>query len=354
MTKLAFLILAVFVSLSYTTSIKAIQAHETSSYSHPICIYSVVICLSDQLQRKEAEGLDNEKLIYSALNQVNSTKLKNWIDDLSSFYTRHTKSEYIESVAYWLKNGLQSVCNGKTYFHNFTQIDQGIRYNLKNIICFQEGSTEYDNNHLILISAHYDSRMQDINQSDARAPGADDNASGVAAVLELARILSKVDLRNNIQYVLFSGEEQGQWGSTAYVKNLQPNNTKVDLVMNLDMIGYPALGLDNVSIEYDQGNKFTTNDIYSKKVGQFIEQIALDYANLETSLHPLHPLGRTDLIPFEATGKVVIGFHDGGSELNPNYHNTSDTLDTLDIEYLTSVTKLVLATILNIDKLSLY
>jgi hypothetical protein len=347
MAKLAFLILAVFVSLSYTTSIKAIHAHETSSYSHPICINSIIICLSDQLQREEAEGLDNENFIYSALNQVNSTKLKNWIDDLSSFYTRHTKSEYIESVAYWLKNGLQSVCNGKTYFHNFTQIDQRIRYNLKNIICYQEGSTEYDNNHLILISAHYDSRMQDINQSDARAPGADDNASGVAAVLELARILSKVDLRNNIQYVLFSGEEQGQWGSTAYVKHLQSNNTKVDLVMNLDMIGYPALGLDNVSIEYDLGNKFTTNDIYSKKVGQFIEQIALDYANLETSLHLL---GRTDLIPFEATGKIVIGIHDGGSELNPNYHNTSDTVDTLDIEYLTSVTKLVLAAILNIDE----
>jgi Zn-dependent M28 family amino/carboxypeptidase len=222
---------------------------------------------------------------------------------------------------------------------------------LKNIICYQEGSTEYDNNHLILISAHYDSRMQDINQSDARAPGADDNASGVAAVLELARILSKVNLRSNIQYVLFSGEEQGQWGSTAYVKHLQHNNTKVDLVMNLDMIGYPALGLDNVSIEYDLGNKFTSNDIYSKKVGQFIEQVALDYANLKTSLHPL---GMTDHIPFEATGKIVIGIHDGGSELNPNYHNTSDTPDTLDIEYLTSVTKLVLAAILNIDEVSLY
>jgi hypothetical protein len=351
MTKLAFLIMTVFVSLSYTTGIKAIHAHETSSYSHPICIYSVVICLSDQLQREEVEALDNEKFIYSALNQVNSTKLKNWIDDLSSFYTRHTKSEYIESVAYWLKDGLQSVCNGKTYFHNFTQIDQNTRYNLKNIICYQEGSTEYDNNHLILISAHYDSRMQDINQSDARAPGADDNASGVAAVLELARILSKVNLRSNIQYVLFSGEEQGQWGSTAYVKHLQHNNTKVDLVMNLDMIGYPALGLDNVSIEYDLGNKFTSNDIYSKKVGQFIEQVALDYANLKTSLHPL---GMTDHIPFEATGKIVIGIHDGGSELNPNYHNTSDTPDTLDIEYLTSVTKLVLAAILNIDEVSLY
>src|ERR687895_342087 len=348
MTKLVFLILAVFVSLSYATSIKAIQAHETSSYSHPICVYSVIICLSDQLQRKEAEGLDNEKLIYSALNQVNSTKLKNWIDDLSSFYTRHTKSEYIESVAYWLKNGLQSVCNGKTYFHNFTQIDQGIRYNLKNIICFQEGSTEYDNNHLILISAHYDSRMQDINQSDAKAPGADDNASGVAAVLELARILSKVDLKNNIQYVLFSGEEQGQWGSTVYAKHLQANDTKANTVVNLDMIGYPPHGLNKITIEYDLGNKITTNDIYSKNTAHFVENIASEYTNLETTLRTL---GKTDLIPFEATGNIVIGLHDGGSELNPNYHNVSDTPSTLDIEYLASVTKLALATILNLDEL---
>src|SRR5688572_24866817 len=105
--------------------------------------------------------------------------------------------------------------------------------------------------------------MQDINQTNARAPGADDNASGVAAVLKIARILSKLDSGNNIQFVLFSGEEQGQWGSTAYVNYLQSNNTKLDLVINLDMIGYPALGQDNVSIEYDLGNKFTTNDIYS-------------------------------------------------------------------------------------------
>jgi Zn-dependent M28 family amino/carboxypeptidase len=167
--------------------------------------------------------------------------------------------------------------------------------------------------------------------------------------LELARILSQIDLKNNIQFVLFSGEEQGQWGSTAYVNYLQTHNTKLDLVINLDMIGYPALGLDNVVIEYDSGNNITTNDIYSKKVGQFIEQIALEYANLEASLHPL---GKTDLIPFEAIGKIVTGIHDGGSRLNPNYHNTSDTPDTLNIEYLTSVTKLVLAAILNIDELN--
>ena len=352
MNKVVFLILVVTVGLSNATNILAAQANENSSYDQSICVFSIVMCLNDQLRKEETEEPANEKFIDSVLDQVNSTKLKNWIDDLSSFHTRHTKSEYIENVAYWLKNELQSVCSGEPYFHNFTQIDQGIRYNLENIICdqYQKGSKEYDNNyHHILISAHYDSRMQDINQTNARAPGADDNASGVVAVLELARILSKLNLENNIRFVLFSGEEQGQWGSKAYVEYLRANNMKLDMVINLDMIGYPALGLDNVSIEYDQGNKFTTNDIYSKRVGEFIKQIALKYVNSNAIMDPF---GRTDLIPFEATGNIVIGLHDGGSKLNPNYHNTSDTPDTLDMGYLTSVTKLVLAAILIIDELN--
>jgi acetylornithine deacetylase/succinyl-diaminopimelate desuccinylase-like protein len=342
-----FLILIVSVNLLFTTGAAAFP-NENSGYDQSVCIFSVLICLYDQQSRGDIEHSTAEQYINSALDQVNSTELEIWINNLSSFYTRHTKSDHIESVAYWLKYELQSVCNGKTYYHNFTQIDQGTKYNLRNIICDRNhGSVGSGNEPYILISAHYDSRMQDINQTKTRAPGADDNASGVAAVLELARILSKLNLENNIRFVLFSGEEQGQWGSKAYVEYLHANNMKLDLVINLDMIGYPALGPDNVSIEYDQGNKFTTNDIHSKRVGEFITHIALKYVNLNATMDPF---GRTDLIPFEATCNIVIGLHDGGSKLNPNYHNTSDTPDTLDMGYLTSVTKLVLAAILNIDR----
>jgi Zn-dependent M28 family amino/carboxypeptidase len=331
--------------LTNVNSIIIADASEYSNISDRICLFSVNICLDDQSQQKKPKDIGN--LVHLIVDQVNSTRLKNWIDNLSSFQTRHTKSEYIEDVAYWVKNELQSICNGRVYFHNFTQSDQGKSYSLKNIICDQGlASTNEDKGHNVLISAHYDSRMEDINQSNARAPGADDNASGVAAVLELARVLSKVDLKNNIQFVLFSGEEQGQWGSSAYVKQHQTNNTKLDLAMNLDMVGYPSLGLGKVIIEHDLGNKNTTNDEYSKNVAKFIAQIDSEYTNLEASLRQL---GKTDLIPFEAIGKTIIGFHDGGSELNPNYHSISDTPDTLDIGYLTSTTKLALATILNLD-----
>jgi hypothetical protein len=83
-----------------------------------------VICLNNKLEREESEDCRDDKLIkYSILNQVNSTKLKHSIDTLSSFNTRHTKSVYIENVTDWLENELQSACNGRVYFHNFTQID---------------------------------------------------------------------------------------------------------------------------------------------------------------------------------------------------------------------------------------
>jgi hypothetical protein len=333
------------------TIVMPTNANETDSQNDVTCTVAVTICLNYQLELKKAGESGNENSIkYSVANQVNSTKLMNWIDTLSSFHTRHTKSDYIDNVAYWLKSELQSVCGGKVFFHNFTRIDQETNYNLKNIVCNQEGleaARSTNNDQLIIISAHYDSRMQDINQTNARAPGADDNASGVAAVLELARILSQINLENKlIQFVLFSGEEQGQWGSKAYVKQLQTNGTLPDLVINLDMIGYRSPGLGTVDIEYDLGNKIRTNDIYSKKVGEFIKGIGPEYTNLETSLSTL---GKTDLIPFEAVGSTVIGLHDGGSYKNPNYHMISDVPATLDTEYLTSVTKLALATILEFD-----
>jgi hypothetical protein len=109
------------------------------------------------------------------------------------------------------------------------------------------------------------------------------------------------------------------------------------------MIGYRSPGNRTVTIEFDRGNQIQTNDLSSKMVGKLIEELALNYTNLEPSLRMF---GKTDLAPFEAIGSTVIGLHDGGSIHNPNYHKISDIPATLDMEYLTSVTKLALVTIL--------
>ena len=292
------------------------------------------------------------------IDKVDPANLEKTVRDLSSFHTRHTESEFIDDVAYWLIEKLQSICGTEVHVQNFTYTPDNtndkevnsnnsqrpVSYNLKNISCEKPGLT----NNTIIISAHYDSIMEDINNSTARAPGADDNASGVSALLEIARILSNINLDRSITFVLFSGEEQGKWGSSYYADYIDKTDTDIDLLINLDMIGFSSQESNDFLIEYDNGNTVQDNDRYSRAVADFVKGVASNYTNLNATLGVL---GNADYLPFEALGYTVIGFHDGGVTKNLNYHTVTDTPDTLNYEYLTSTTKLVLATILSLDKL---
>ena len=88
-------------------------------------------------------------------------------------------------------------------------------YNLKNVICEKAGSLS---DQVILVCAHYDSRMENLEDMNSRAPGADDNASGVAVLFRSSSANFNFKLRKEYQLVFFSGEEQGLWGSTHYAK----------------------------------------------------------------------------------------------------------------------------------------
>ena len=111
------------------------------------------------------------------------------------------------------------------------------------------------------------------------------------------------------------------------------------------MVGFAPEETIELLIEYDNGNTVQDNDRYSLAVANFIKSVASNYTNLNATL------GNTDYLPFEALGYTVIGFHDDGVTGNPNHHTGNDTADTLSYEYLTSTTKLVLASILSLDKL---
>jgi len=312
----------------------------------------------------KSDSDDDDDIIIpnSILDQVNLDYLKETVHDLSSFHTRHTESENIDDVASWLMEKLQNICGGDVYTHNFTHTPNGEKddddvnsqqtqfrekkptYHLKNIVCEKPGST----NNTIMISAHYDSRMEDSSNSTARAPGADDNASGVSALLEIARILSNVSLNNSIIFVLFPGEEQGKWGSTQYADYVEKADVDINLLINLDMVGFSPEETNDFLIEYDNGNVVQDNNKYSQAVANFIKGIAENHTDLNATLGLL---GNSDYLPFEALGYIVIGLHDDGVTKNPNHHTMNDTPDLLDYEYLTSVTRLTLATILGLDTL---
>ena len=129
----------------------------------------------------------------------------------------------------------------------------------RNVLC---GSLDNDKS-LILVCCHYDSLSE---KPSIQAPGADDNASGVAATLELARLLKNVELKREVLYRVFGGEEQGLFGSAACADIAIQQNWPIDIVINLDMVSYKnPIGSSRIVVEYDQGNGDPRNDARQQK-----------------------------------------------------------------------------------------
>ena len=126
---------------------------------------------------------------------------------------------------------------------NVTVTDQAFNTNGRNIIATQVGKT--NPNDIYLICAHYDSVTDYC---------ADDNASGTAAVLEIARILSKQCLDNTIVYALWDEEEIGLNGSRYYAIEAVNNGDNILGVLNIDMMGYDGDGDDDFDIDVRQGD----------------------------------------------------------------------------------------------------
>ncbi len=106
---------------------------------------------------------------------------------------------------------------------------------VENVLAIQKGIG--DPAHVIMIAGHIDSRVTDPMNFTADAPGANDDASGTALVIEAARLLSKQKHRATIVYALLSGEEQGLWGGKLLAKHAKDQNWQVAAMLNNDIVG---------------------------------------------------------------------------------------------------------------------
>ena len=294
---------------------------------------NVPLVAFENIQRKYSESLA-DKFIAEIVDLVSQSNLSQWVHNLSAFHTRHTKSTYINQVTTWLVNQFKSFGYTNVELHQYNR--EG--YQLDNVVCTKQGAEH--NGQILILCAHCDCIMENPHDVEARAPGADDNATGVSVMLELARILARVDTKDTIQFIAFSGEEQGFWGSTAYAQYVQDNNINLHRLINLDQVGYPPDDF-SIIVERDLGNQVSTNDQPSQHFGNLMARMAADYTNMPTKLGPIYG---SDYMPFEARGYVVIGAYE--AERNPNYHSRNDTSDTVDYSYVADVARMTLATIL--------
>ncbi len=302
--------------------------------------------LSVSKTEKQIDKLDSR--IIEIIEKVSKDRIRANLHKLSSFHTRHTKSTYINEAAEWLLNEFRNLGYDDVIYYTPRERLDDLEFQLKNIICKKKGSTDKT----IIICAHYDSRMENLNDSVSRAPGANDNASGVCAILEMAKVLASQILGLSLQFVLFSGEEQGLLGSKNYAKSVREGNIDLYRLVNLDMIGYPQLNPGIIIIERDNNpdplhNEVVENDQPSIEFGEIMKEMSA-YTDLQFHLDSIYD---SDYEPFEAEGYVVIGAYDGSADAtNPHYHSSSDVPSLINWDYLTSVTKMVLATILMVAK----
>ncbi|HYK72059.1 MAG TPA: M28 family peptidase [Pseudoneobacillus sp.] len=194
-----------------------------------------------------------------------------------------------------------------------------------NVIATKKPDKIHDTGQIVTVGAHHD--------SVPTGSGANDDASGVAAVLELARIISKKPIDTEVRFITFGAEERGLIGSSHYVYNLSTEEKeKMIAHFQMDMVGAAAAGGQNpgggLIMFTKDGRKNLVTDLG-----------AAASKNVFTEAIPFGKLGRSDHEPFHNMGiPAALFIH---APLEPDYHQPTDTLDKISKEKLQQVAEIV-------------
>lgn len=207
----------------------------------------------------------------------------------------------------------------------------------RNVVAELTGTTRPSE--IVLVTAHLDDMPP-----GSLAPGADDDASGATGVLLAAEALAGHRFQRTVRFVLFTGEEQGLYGSAAYASLLSSAGANVVAVLNLDMIGWDGSGAPSLRLH----TRIASNPGYAADlaVAETFRSAAAAYVG--DALLPIDdPDGITasDHASFWARGwPGILAIEDDVSDFSPWYHTSGDTLSTLNLSYFTSFVKAAVAT----------
>lgn len=197
----------------------------------------------------EAQPMPTEHaLLHEIAGQVSAERERATIAKLVSFGTRHTLSDTksatrgIGAARRWVASEFAAIsrdCGGCLTVETPAETVTGRRVpnptEVMDVLAVQRGTTDPDR--VIVISGHIDSRVTDVMNFTADAPGANDDASGVAAVMEAARVLSKHRFPATLVFAVLSGEEQGLYGGKVLADTARAKGWRVEADLNNDIVG---------------------------------------------------------------------------------------------------------------------
>ena len=332
--------------------------------------------------------------ISEMVQEVNADSLKSYISTLVDFGTRSTigdtksKKKGIGAARNWVVykfNQFAKQSDGRlsAYLDTITYKPDGKRVetsiSLGNAVAVLQG-TDKNDKRVFIISGHLDSRVSDVMNYKSNAPGANDDGSGVAALIESARIMSKHSFPATIIFVALSGEEQGLLGATFMAEKAKRENWDIDAVLNNDMIGSNnssgtniidntklrvfSEGLPNYELDKEVKNirsQGLENDSKSRQLARYIKEVGeryVDHLEIKLMYRSDRFLRGGDHLPFMANGFTAVRL----TEMNENYNHQhqdlriengieyGDLMKFMDFEYLRKNTAVNLSVLSNLAK----
>lgn len=255
------------------------------------------------------------------IQNVKQSNLQTWTNTLANFYNRYYRGSYAAESASWMYSTVTSVASAnsaikvKQFTHSYSQ---------PSVIATIPGASD----EVVIVSAHYDSIGS---TTSGRAPGADDNASGVVVVLEALRVLAEAKYApaNTLEFHFYSGEEGGLLGSRDVFTSYANSGVDVIAVMNQDMTGYSP---NNVIAVY--------SDYADAGLTAFIKKLVPVYTSLPVSTDSCG-YGCSDHASAYSAGYAAAYVCDENiRDSSPYIHSAQDTVSTVSFPHVLEHAKL--------------
>jgi hypothetical protein len=337
-------------------------------------------CLLAMLLYGPAAWADPAQAFADVLQPVKPDQLRETVTRLVGFGTRHTLSETrsdtrgIGAARRWVQARFESIsrdCAGCLEVVTPSQVVTGPRIptptEVVNVVAVQRGTD--DPRRVIVITGHLDSRASDVMDAKSDAPGANDDASGVAAVIEAARVLSRFRLRATLVYAALSGEEQGLHGGKILAEYARKQGWQVEANLNNDIVGN-SRGQDGVADNttvrvFSEGTKALETpqqagrrrynggelDSPSRNLARYVETLAARHlTNFKVQMvYRTDRYGRGgDQVAFLESGFPALRITEAHEDYTRQHQDVreqdgirfGDTIDGVDFDYLAQVTRL--------------
>jgi hypothetical protein len=337
--------------------------------------------------------IKQDAAINQMVDEVSSKNIEGIIRKLVSFKTRHTLSDTTSltegsgAARNWIKAEFTKYAGAsggrmRVQFDTFSQpkgnrIDKPVR--LKNVLAILKGTGPKDAR-VYIVSGHYDSRVNDVMNANTIEPGANDDASGTAVSMELARVMAKRSFPATIIFMSVVGEEQGLYGSTNVAKRAKAENWNIDAMLNNDIVGNTH-GMetdlkDNRSVRVFSegvpsvaaGNEKQVaglialggeNDSPSRELARYIKETAERYVDrLDVKLIYCRDryLRGGDHVPFLLQGFTAVRFTEMNEDFNRQHQDVrtengvdyGDLPDFVDFNYVQKVARMNLSVLANL------